>query len=114
MCGETATDLSTLGRRLGYLRRRAGLEMGSDVTRKHIAKVLGVSQQIVGEWETDQKGPHRDRVPKIAAIYGIDAGWLLTGKGAPPATVRLTLKADHRRDVDLSDALRRRKRRKES
>lgn len=113
MCGEGATDLSTLGRRLGYLRRRAALELGADVTRKQVAKALGVSQQIVGEWETDQKGPSRDRMPKIAAMYGVDAGWLLTGKGSTPATVRLSLKPDMR-DVDLAAALQRRKRRKES
>lgn len=110
MCGDA--DLSTLGRRLGYLRRLAGLEMGQDVSRKQVAKALGVSQTIVGRWETDEKGPSRDRVPKIAAAYGVAAGWILTGEGQPPATARLKLKPE-KKQRSLGDAFDAHRRKKE-
>lgn len=82
-------DVSTQGKRLGYLRRRLGMIAGRDVGKKDVGAALGVSGQTIGGWESDEARPDVDRLDVIAAYYGATKEWILWGNGEPPAGVRL-------------------------
>ena len=78
----------TLGERIQYFRKRAGL------SQEGLAERLGVSRQAVSKWETDEALPDAERIISLAVVLGVTTDALL-GREEPqsPAgeTVSLTL-----------------------
>lgn len=54
-------------------RERAGL------TQKMAAKLLGVTEAAVSQWENSKTAPKTDRLIRIASIYGVTVDELLMG-----------------------------------
>jgi len=82
---------TTMGNRIGMLRRRKGMK------QEELAEKLGVSPQAVSKWENNQTCPDIALLPKLAQLLGVSVDELLTGKTAEP-TVRI-LPQEQRRDM---------------
>ena len=54
-----------LGKRIAYYRKNL------NITQDALAKQLGISNQAVSKWETDQSCPDVELLPKLADIFGI-------------------------------------------
>lgn len=76
-------DFSELsfGERLRRAREAAGL------TQVELAERLGIKQNQISQWEADNTGPKRDRLPTLAAAVGASIEWLLSGTGKAPRHV---------------------------
>lgn len=70
-------DNTTIGNRIGILRREKGL------TQDSLAELLDVSPQAVSKWENDQNCPDIGLLPKLAEILDVSVDELLSGKKAP-------------------------------
>ena len=68
---------TTLGKRIGKLRREKGLK------QEELADRLGVSPQAVSKWENDQTCPDITLLPELAKLLGVTVDELLSGKSAP-------------------------------
>lgn len=55
----------SIGRNIRRLRRQGGL------TQEQIAKKLGVTCQCVSKWENGTSAPDIERLPEIAAFFGV-------------------------------------------
>lgn len=54
-----------LGKKIAYYRKNL------NITQDALAKQLGISNQAVSKWETDQSCPDVELLPKLADIFGI-------------------------------------------
>ena len=55
----------SVGRNIRRLRHQSGL------TQEQIAKKLGVTCQCVSKWENGTSAPDIERLPEIAALFGV-------------------------------------------
>ena len=74
--------MSTLGQRLKECRREKGLRQAEVCLR------IGIKQGTLSELEND-KYPTSSFVPRLAALYGVEAIWLSDGKGPKVRTYGL-------------------------
>jgi transcriptional regulator with XRE-family HTH domain len=51
------------------------------ITQAELAEKLAVSASAVSAWAKEGRNPPSKRIPEIAAILGVSAEYLLTGKG---------------------------------
>lgn len=89
----------TFGERLQLARLAAGL------TQVQLAQQLGVRQNQVSQWEADNTGPKRQRLPALAAAVKASIEWLLSGVGEAPAgaeTAEVGLRAN--RSIQTTEA----------
>lgn len=71
-------DLSTIGKRLRYARKRIPL------TQIEASKRAGITQGSLSPLESDEtKEPKATTVMRLARAYGVNQQWLLTGVGNP-------------------------------
>lgn len=82
---------TTLGKRIGILRRQKGLK------QEELAEVLGVSAQAVSKWENDQTCPDISLLPMLAKSLDVTVDELLTGEKQQPL-VQL-LPQEKRKDI---------------
>lgn len=61
------------------MRIKAGLTLTAS------AKAIGVSKQAIYQWETGQRAPCAQRLPKIANVYGCTVDELLMEPDNPGA-----------------------------
>ena len=66
--------METLGYRLAEARKNCGL------TQAQVAEKLFLTTQSISSWECGNSVPDTEKVPEIAALYGVTADWLLSGK----------------------------------
>ena len=66
--------METLGYRLAEARRNCGL------TQAQVAEKLFLTTQSISSWECGNSVPETEKVPEIAALYGVTTDWLLSGK----------------------------------
>lgn len=64
-----------LGERIEQARRRMGL------TQDQVGRELGVTGAAVQQWESGETQPRGHRLDALTQLLGVDAAWLLTGKG---------------------------------
>ena len=58
---------------------------GAGITQAALgAKVGGVTQKAVSEWESGLAGPDIETLGQLAAVLATTVGWLVAGEGAPP------------------------------
>jgi len=62
------------GQRLADLRRAAGL------SQYDLAKLVGVTQSSIGYWETCDKPPRANVLPKLAKAFGVSIDVILNEK----------------------------------
>lgn len=83
---------TTLGKRIGVLRRQKGLK------QEDMADRLGVSPQAVSKWENDQTCPDISLLPRLAELLGVSVDELLSGKREEQPVVQV-LPQEQRRDI---------------
>lgn len=54
--------------------------VGAKVDGQAFAKALGVSRPLVSAWQEAESPPPHERILMIAAITGVDPGWLAYGR----------------------------------
>lgn len=84
---------TTLGIRIGLLRREKGLK------QEELAERMGVSPQAVSKWENDLNCPDIALLPQLAKTLGVTVDHLLTGE-KPEPPVRLAPEGERK---DLQD-----------
>lgn len=57
----------------------------TDITQSDIGTALGVSGATVSRWESDESMPPPPTVARLAAYFGVTAGWLQFGEGTKGA-----------------------------
>ncbi|MEM6665925.1 MAG: helix-turn-helix domain-containing protein [Pseudomonadota bacterium] len=75
---KRSVSLDTLGARLAYARKSAGLSTAQ------LSRRLGVGTKTMAKWEADQTSPRTHRLTILAGMLGVSAAWLLSGKGEAP------------------------------
>ena len=83
---------TTLGKRIGMLRRQKGLK------QENMADRLGVSPQAVSKWENDQTCPDISLLPRLAELLGVSVDELLSGKREVQPVVQ-AVPQEQRRDI---------------
>ena len=83
---------TTLGKRIGMLRRQKGLKQDD------LAERLGVSPQAVSKWENDQTCPDISLLPRLAALLDVSVDELLSGKREVQPVVQ-AVPQEQRRDI---------------
>ena len=90
----------TLAMRIKQARDEAGLSQAA------LGKACGVSRNAVSQWESGETRPASARLLKIAAVTGMDAEWLLAGRGnmgkTPPKGDEASME-DYHRTVAMSE-----------
>ena len=81
----------TLASRLLEARKNAGM------TQAQVAENLFVTTQSVSSWECGNSIPDTQKIPELAALYGVTTDWLLNGKLPSPQILEVT--------ANLSDRL---------
>lgn len=71
-------DTATLGDRLTAAREQAGM------TRKALAKRLGVKPGTVAGWEEDRSEPRANKLSLVSGVLNVSLPWLLMGEGDGP------------------------------
>ena len=66
--------METLGYRLAEEKKNCGL------TQAQVAEKLFLTTQSISSWECGNSVPDTEKVPEIAALYGVTTDWLLSGK----------------------------------
>ena len=74
---------TTLGKRIGMLRRQKGLK------QDELAEKLGVSPQAVSKWENDQTCPDISLLPELARMLEVSVDELLSGKRESTPVVQI-------------------------
>lgn len=62
-------------------------QVRAEATQKAFAERLGVDVRTIKRWENGSLVPNGSSLLNLVLSYGVDANWLLTGKGAPPETL---------------------------
>jgi transcriptional regulator with XRE-family HTH domain len=83
---------TTLGKRIGILRRQKGLK------QEELAERLGVSSQAVSKWENDQTCPDISLLPMLAQSLDVTVDELLSGKQEQQPVVQV-LPQEQRKDI---------------
>lgn len=76
--------METLGYRLAEARKNCGL------TQAQVAEKLYLTTQSVSSWECGNSISDTEKVPEIAALYGVTTDWLLAGKLPSAEILELT------------------------
>ncbi|QDQ88180.1 helix-turn-helix domain-containing protein [Alcaligenaceae bacterium SJ-26] len=71
--------MNTFGSRLRHARKLRGL------TQQQLARIAGLSQSAVGNYESDQRHSSRALIA-LASALNIDPRWLDSGRGTPPGS----------------------------
>lgn len=66
--------MESLAFRLAEARKNCGLTQGQ------VAEKLYITTQSVSSWECGNSVPDTEKLPEIAALYGVSTDWLLSGK----------------------------------
>ena len=83
--------METLAYRLTEARKNCGLTQGQ------VSEKLNVTAQSISAWERGTSVPDTEKIPEIAALYGVTTDWLLSGKMPSPEILEVT--------ANLSDRL---------
>ena len=81
---QEGTTMKTLGFRLAEARKNYGL------TQKQVAERLYITTQAISSWESGNSVPDTEKIPEIAALYGVTADWLLSGKEPSEEILEIT------------------------
>lgn len=75
----------------GLAMRLAKARKDLHLTQADAAESLGVSFQAVSQWERGETWPDIQKLPELAALYGVSTDWLLMGKQAEPMPMEFAL-----------------------
>ena len=76
--------MNNLAERLAEARKNTGLTQGQ------VADRLFISTQSVSSWECGNSIPDTEKLPEIAALYGVTTDWLLSGKHPSDKVLEIT------------------------
>ncbi|WP_405113718.1 helix-turn-helix transcriptional regulator [Paenibacillus sp. FSL K6-1217] len=66
--------MKSFGERLSYLRNKKGL------SQEELSKILKIAKSTLGMYEIDKREPNHEMTAKIAEFFGVNVGWMTTGK----------------------------------
>lgn len=92
---------SGFGERVAQARREMSARLRRDVRQMDVARALGVTHTAVSRWESGDKVPDVNTIERLAAFYGLRAGYLAFGElpereDTPPVTPPAPPAQDHR------------------
>jgi transcriptional regulator with XRE-family HTH domain len=73
----------TIGVRIHRLRRLHCLR------QTELGRLIGVSGNVVSQWESERNSPRSVDVPKLSAVLGVSCDYLLTGREWSPAALEV-------------------------
>ena len=73
----------TVNERIHHLRRSACLK------QSELGRLIGVSGNVVSQWESERNSPRSVDVPKLSAVLGVSCDYLLTGREWSPAALEV-------------------------
>jgi len=76
--------METLAYRLAEARKNCGL------TQAQVAEKLFLTTQSVSSWECGNSTPDTEKIPEIAALYGVTTDWLLSGRQPSAEVLEVT------------------------
>ena len=76
--------MDTLAERLAQARRNCGM------TQSQVAQKLYITTQAVSSWECGNTMPDTEKIPEIAALYGVSSDWLLSGRTPSAGILEVT------------------------
>lgn len=76
---------------IGYLIRKGREAKG--LTQTALAELVGVTQQSVSQWETDQADPALDQIPRLAEVLELTAQDILDTVASASRTDRVLARA---------------------
>ncbi|MBC7283984.1 helix-turn-helix transcriptional regulator [Hoeflea sp.] len=85
---ETYDDGDTLGGRITRARDLAGL------TLSDAASHIGVTDETLGEWESDRSEPRANKIMTLAGVLGVSPAWLISGAGDAPQAPGMSVAVD--------------------
>ena len=72
--------------------RLKNLRKGQHLSQMALSKIIGVSQQTIGSWETGRTSPDNSMITTLAKHFNVTTDYLL---GHIPATVNTTVTGDN-------------------
>ncbi|MDP2120591.1 MAG: helix-turn-helix transcriptional regulator [Hoeflea sp.] len=85
---EAFDDGDTLGGRITRARDLAGL------TLSDAASHIGVTDETLGEWESDRSEPRANKIMTLAGVLGVSPAWLISGVGEAPQAPGMSVAVD--------------------
>ena len=76
--------MNAMAYRLAEARKNTGL------TQAQVAEKLYITTQSVSSWECGNSVPDTEKLPELAALYGVTADWLLSGTLPSPDILEIT------------------------
>lgn len=86
--GRQGPPTPSLGAPLSALRSR---RVTVGLTLQQFAAAVYTSTATASRWETGKRRPHRDQLPRIADVLGVDLPWLLRAVSSAPERVADTV-----------------------
>ena len=74
---SNAAEPTNVGKRLRCAREQSGLTQGQ------VAKLLGLHRPSISEIEAGRRKVRPDEIAKLAEAYGVDEGWIVSGRRTP-------------------------------
>ena len=85
---ETYDDGDTLGGRITRARDLA------ELTLEEAALRIGVTDETLGEWESDRSEPRANKIMTLAGVLGVSPAWLISGTGEAPQSPGISIAVD--------------------
>ena len=85
---ETYDDGDTLGGRITRARDLA------ELTLEEAASRIGVTDETLGEWESDRSEPRANKIMTLAGVLGVSPAWLISGTGEAPQSPGISIAVD--------------------
>lgn len=63
----------TIGKRIKAFRKKL------NITQTELSKLVGVSPQVVSNWERDYTSPNHEYISKLTNVLGVSADYILVG-----------------------------------
>jgi transcriptional regulator with XRE-family HTH domain len=74
------SDRQAFGARVLQARLEMAARLRRTVTQEEIGEAMGVTGAAVSAWEAGLAMPPAAKIPRLAAILGVRAGWLAWGE----------------------------------
>lgn len=82
-------DIANLPANASIGKRIQAARLAKGLNQYDIADMLAVSKSTVSRWETNQSIPDKNTAPKLAAVLGVELGWIVGNISLPKRSSKL-------------------------